>query len=381
MGALSGIKVIELAGIGPAPFCCMLLADMGADVIRIDRFEPQKGEADDPRLALLNRNKRSVAIDLKTPDGANAAKRMITDADVLVEGFRPGAAERLGLGPDELCRLNPGLIYGRMTGWGQDGPLAPSAGHDINFISLVGILNAIGPRDGAPVPPLNLIGDFGGGGIYLAFGIVCALLERQVSGVGQIVDAAMIDGSASLMTSLFSAIARGQWRNTRADNILDGGAPWYSTYITKDDKYISIGSIEPQFFRELIARSGLDIGLVPDRFDRENWPRLRELFQQLFRNRTRDEWAALLEGTDACFSPVLDPWEATQHPHLKARGVFVEHEGVVQPAPAPRLSRTPGKLGLPPPRPGEHTSETLLACGFTRDEVDALSAMNIIRQH
>ena len=380
MGPLTGIKVVELAAIGPGPFCCMLLADMGAEIIRIDRTEASDlGSPADPKYNLLNRNRRSAAIDLKHPEGVAAVKRLISQADVLVEGFRPGVTERLGLGPDDCLKINQRLVYGRMTGWGQDGPLALAAGHDINYISLVGALNAIGPKGGPPVPPLNLVGDFGGGALYLAFGVVCALLECRASGQGQVVDAAMVDGASSLMTPVFAAMARGAWRNARGENMLDGGAPWYSVYETKDGKYVSIGSIEARFYRDLLKCIGLDSEALPARDDREAWPELRERFATAFRSKTRDEWCLIMEGSDVCFAPVLDPWEAQQHPHLKARGMFVESNGIVQPGPAPRFSRTKPSIRRPPPLPGEHTTEVLMEYGFLETEIEALRVANVVR--
>jgi alpha-methylacyl-CoA racemase len=373
MGPLAGIRIVELAGIGPGPFCCMLLSDMGAEVIRVDRLEPSDlGVPSDPRLNILNRNRRSAALDLKTPQGVAAVKRLVAKADVLVEGFRPGVTERLGLGPDDCLAINPRLVYGRMTGWGQDGPLAGAAGHDINYIALTGALHAIGMKDGPPVPPLNLVGDFGGGALYLAFGIVCALLERGTSGKGQVVDAAMIDGASLLMASVFGAMARGAWRNARGDNILDGGAPWYSVYETKDGKFVAIGSIEGRFYRELLKRTNIDPDSVRPQHDRSGWPQLREKLAAAFRTKTRGEWCAAMEGSDVCFAPVLDPWEAPRHPHLQARGTFVEAFGVLQPAPAPRFSRTSPRITAPPPAPGEHTEQVLLDWGFSRAEIDDL---------
>jgi alpha-methylacyl-CoA racemase len=379
MGPLTGVRVVEFAAIGPAPFCCMLLADLGADVIRIDRKEPADlGLSVDPRLNLLNRSRRSIVVDLKSERGKDVVKRLISGADVLVEGFRPGAAERLGFGPDDCFTVNPRLVYGRMTGWGQEGPLAHSAAHDINFAALAGALHTIGPNGGPPVPPLNLVADFGGGALYLAFGIVSALVERARSGRGQVVDAAMVDGVASLMTSVYGALARGAWNNARGSNILDGGAPWYSTYRTRDGKYVSIGPVESRFYRELLVRLGIDPATVPAQHDRAGWPRLRATLERAFAERTRDEWCAVLEGSDCCFAPVLDPTEAPEHPHLKARGTFVEAFGILQPAPAPRFSRTPGSIGAAPARPGQHTVEVLLDWGFPRSEVTELEQSGTI---
>jgi len=357
----------------------MLLSDLGAEVVRIDRKEPvDLGMPGDPRLNLLNRNRRSVVVDLKSKQGVDTVKRLVAEADVLVEGFRPGAAERLGLGPEDCMALNPRLVYGRMTGWGQDGPLAQAAAHDINFIALTGSLHAIGEKDGPPVPPLNLVADFGGGALYLALGVVSALLERTESGKGQVVDAAMVDGAASLMTGVFGAIARGTWHNRRGSNILDGGAPWYSTYETRDGKYVSIGPVEGRFYRELLERMGIDPSRVRAQYDREGWPELRQTLAAAFRERTRDEWCATLQEGDCCFAPVLDPLEAPHHPHLKGRGTFAEAFGIMQPAPAPRFSRTPGQISGAPPQPGQHTEEVLLEWGFSQAEVDALVSSQVI---
>lgn len=382
MGPLAGIRIVELASIGPGPFCCMLLSDMGAEIIRVDRLEPGDiGLPGDPRLNVLNRNRRSVALDLKKPEGIRAVLRLVAQSDVLIEGFRPGVTERLGLGPDDCFAVNPRLVYGRMTGWGQDGPLAQTAGHDINYIALAGALHAIGPKAGAPVPPLNLVGDFGGGALYLAFGIVCALLERNRSGSGQVVDAAMVDGCASLMSSVYSAIARGTWQRNRGENILDGSSPWYSVYETRDGKYISIGSIEARFYRELIRRTGLDESWIERQHDRANWALLREQLTHVFRSKTRDEWVRAFDGIDVCFAPVLDPWEAPEHPHLKARGTFVESFGTLQPAPAPRFSRSVPAITAPPPLPGEHTDAVLRDWGFSPDEVAMLRENAVIPAH
>ncbi len=380
MGPLEGIKVVELGSIGPGPFCCMLLSDMGADIVRVDRLEPADvGLPSDPRLDILNRNRRSVALDLKSPVGVEAAKRLVAQADVLVEGYRPGVTERLGLGPEDCMAINPRLVYGRMTGWGQDGPLAKAAGHDINYIALAGALHVIGPQHGAPVPPLNLVGDFGGGALYLALGIACALLERAGSGRGQVVDAAMVDGVASLLASVYGAMARGTWRDGRGENVLDGGAPWYSVYETKDRKYVSVGAVEARFFRELLRRTGIDDAWEQKQHDHRSWPLLREKFAAAFRTRTRDEWCDALEGAEVCFAPVLDPWEAPKHPHLQARASFVEAFGIVQPAPAPRFSRSMSKITGAPPVPGEHTEQVLREWGFSPSDIDSLRRAGAIR--
>ncbi len=379
MGPLAGVRVVELAGIGPAPFCAMLLADMGADVLRVDRTEPvDLGVRLDPRFNLLTRGRRSVAIDLKRAEGLAAAKRLVTRADALIEGFRPGVTERLGLGPEACLALNPRLVYGRVTGWGQEGPLSAAAGHDIDYIALAGALGAIGPRDGAPVPPLNLLADYGGGGLYLAFGVLCALLETRASGRGQVIDAAMVDCVASLLASTFGQLAAGTWTEARGSNALDGGAPWYAAYETADGKHVAVGAIEPKFYAELLRRLGLDPASLPAQHDRAGWPMLRERLARVFRSKTRDEWCAILEGTDACFAPVLGLAEAPRHRHNRARGTFVEIDGVTQPAPAPRFSRTPGAVRAGPALPGQHTDEALRDWGFTRAELASLRASGAI---
>ncbi|WP_448203807.1 CaiB/BaiF CoA transferase family protein [Azospirillum sp. sgz302134] len=371
-GPLVGLRVIEVAGIGPGPFCAMMLSDMGAEVIRIDREAvPDAGIDIPPACNVTNRGRRSVVLDLKSRGGVEAFKRLAAQADALIEGFRPGVMERLGLGPDALLAVNPRLVYGRVTGWGQDGPLAKAAGHDLNYIALTGLLHAIGPAD-RPVPPLNLVGDYGGGALYLAFGIVCALLERERSGKGQVVDAAMVDGAASLGAALFGLLRAGLWRDRRESNLLDGGAPWYGVYEAKDGKHVAIGPLEPRFYDTLLKLLGLEDAALRDRSE-ANWGRLRTAFADAFRTRTRDEWCALLEGTDVCFAPVLSLAEAPQHPHATARGAFVEVDGVVQPAPAPRFSRTKPAVQGPPPAPGEHTRAVLADWGFSTDEIDRLS--------
>ena len=372
-GPLAGIKVVEIAGIGPGPFCAMMLSDMGAEVLRVDRTaKADIGFAGDPRKSLLNRGRRSVAIDLKHQAAIAAVKRLVAGADALIEGFRPGVMERLGLGPDECLAVNPRLVYGRMTGWGQDGPMAHAAGHDINYIALSGVLHAIGRRGGPPVPPLNLVGDFGGGGMYLAFGLLCALLEAARSGRGQVVDAAMVDGSASLATAIFGLRALGAWSEERGDNVLDSGAPWYDVYETKDGKYVAIGSLEKRFYGELMRLTGLADDNLPKQWDRTQWPELRSRLAATFKSKTREEWRAIMEGSDVCFAPVLSYSEALQHPHNRARGTFVEVDGIPQPAPAPRFSRTPPAIQRPPARPGEHTEEALGDWGFSAADIAAL---------
>ncbi|HEX5958915.1 MAG TPA: CaiB/BaiF CoA-transferase family protein, partial [Hyphomicrobiaceae bacterium] len=347
MGPLAGYRIIEMAGIGPAPFAAMLLADMGAEVIRVDR----RGAADlglpgrEPRFDVLHRGRRSIAVDVKAEAGRELVKRLAGKADALVEGFRPGVMERLGLGPDALIGANPKLVFGRMTGFGQDGPLAPAAGHDIDYIALAGVLHAIGRKGEAPVPPLNLVGDFGGGGMLLAFGVVCALLEAQRSGKGQVVDAAMIDGSAILMALTYGLYAQGTWQDERGVNVLDTGAPWYDTYQTSDDKWLAVGAIEKRFYEAFVAGLGLDASALPGQHDRAGWPELRRRFAAAIAGKTRDEWERLFAGTDACVAPVLGLGEVAQHPHNAARGTFVTRDGVLQPAPAPRFSRTVPEMG------------------------------------
>ncbi|MGE0742614.1 MAG: CaiB/BaiF CoA transferase family protein [Hyphomonadaceae bacterium] len=361
-GPLSGIKVVEFAGIGPGPFCCMLLSDMGADVVRVDR----KGGAGSPNYDILARGRRSVALDLKQAADVAVAKALVEKADVLVEGFRPGVMERLGLGPEDAFKSNPRLVYGRMTGWGQTGPLSQAAGHDLNYIAITGALHAMGKADRPPAPPLNLVGDFGGGALYLAMGICAALLEREKSGKGQVIDAAITDGTASLVSMMYGFRHAGIWGDARDSNLLDGGAPFYDTYETKDGKYVSIGSLEPQFYALLMEKSGL--GADPAfavQMDRNAWPAMTDKITAIIKTKTRDEWSALLEGTDACFAPVLDFAEAPAHPHNAARQTFVEAFGVTQPAPAPRFSRTESAIQGPPAPAGKHTEAVLTDWGIS----------------
>ena len=380
MGPLTGIRIIELGGIGPGPFSAALLADLGADVIRIDRIVPSdSGVAMDPKFILIHRGMRSVAMDLKKPQAIAAMRRLLGKADALIEGFRPGVAERLGLGPDDCLAVNPRLVYGRMTGWGQDGPLARAPGHDINYIALTGVLHSIGSPGGPPVPPLNLTGDFGGGALYLALGIVSALLESRTSGRGQVVDAAMVDGSASLMALMYGMRAGGLWGDERGTNRLDSGAPYYNVYETADGKYIALGSNEARFYRNTLELLGLSADDLPAQEDREQWPAMRERFAAVFKTRTRDEWCALMEGQEVCFAPVLAMGEAPAHPHLKARNTFVEFDGVVQPAPAPRFSRTPGAIQRGAPRRGQHTDEALADWGFDEAARSQLREAGAIR--
>lgn len=371
-GPLDGVRVIEVAGIGPGPFGAMLLSDMGADVVRVDRAQAVTGRFDFPNKDVLNRGRRSIGVDLKSAAGVEVVMRLVEQSDALIEGFRPGVAERLGIGPDACLARNSRLVYGRMTGWGQDGPYAQAAGHDINYIALAGALAHFGRAESKPTAPINLIGDFGGGGLMLAFGVVCGVLEARTSGRGQVVDAAMVDGAATLMSMVWGFRAMGFWEEARGVNVLDSGAPFYDTYECADGAYISIGSLEPQFYAELLARTGLDGEGLPSQMDRDGWPRWRERFTELFRTKTRDEWCAVLERTDACFAPVLTMSEAAAHPHVKARGTIVEEYGVAQPAPAPRFSRTPGAIARPPAWPGEYTDDVLGSFGFTEDEIASL---------
>ncbi|WP_076999807.1 CaiB/BaiF CoA-transferase family protein [Variovorax sp. KK3] len=375
-GPLAGLRVVEMAGLAPGPFAAMMLADMGAEVLRIDRPDPAP-RAMPQQFWFTDRNRRSIALDLKSNDGAALARQLIGRADALIEGFRPGVMERLGLGPDACLALNPRLVYGRMTGWGQEGPLAQAPGHDINYIALAGVLDAIGPADGPPVVPLNLVGDFGGGGTYLAFGIACGLIEAARSGRGQVIDAAMVDGAASLMTYFYSYMAGGKWQG-RGRGTLGGAAPHYGVYETKDGKYVSVGSAEPKFYAELLRATGLDRDGVPDRTDPANWPALRERLAAVFRTRTRDEWNALLASSEICFAPVLDLREAAAHPHNVARRTFVEVDGHVQPAPAPRFSRTPSAIPHAGVAPGVDARAALEGWGLATGEIDALVARGVV---
>jgi alpha-methylacyl-CoA racemase len=372
-GPLAGIRIIELGGVGPAPFCCMLLSDLGAEIVRIDRPPGYDGGAPvDHRFNLLHRGRRSAALDLKNKEAVAAVLKLVSRADALIEGFRPGVAEKLGLGPDACLAVNPGLVYGRMTGWGQYGPFAQEPGHDINYISLTGVLHSVGREQGPPAIPLNLAGDFGGGSLYLALGVVSAILERQRSGKGQVIDAAMVDGSASLMTLFYGMRAGGYWHDERGTNRLDSGAPWYNVYETKDGRWLSVGSNESRFWRNTLQLLGLREDEMPGQHDRSHWPEVHEKFAAVFRTRTRDEWCALAEGREVCIAPVMSMSEAPDHPHLRARETFVVRDGVVQPAPAPRFSRTPGAIQRSPPTPGEHTEAVLSDWGFSADELAAL---------
>jgi alpha-methylacyl-CoA racemase len=379
-GPLSGIKIIELAGIGPAPYTCMMLADAGAQVLRLERAAPgavaRGAEAPPGYWDLLNRSRPSVGIDLTSPDAVELVLGLVEQADGLIEGFRPGVAERLGVGPKDCLDRNPALVYGRMTGWGQDGPMADTAGHDIDYIGISGALWGLGRADSPPVPPLNLVGDFGGGGMLLAFGMVAALLSASRSGEGQVIDAAMVDGSASLMTMIYAFHQFGIWNEQRGSNMLDTGAPFYEVYETADGKYFAVGGIEAKFYAELVE--GLEVagaaaaGEFPAQMDRAQWPAMKERFAAIFLTKTRDEWAAVFDGTDACAVPVLTPWEAHLHPHNVARSTFVEVDGVVQPAPAPRFSRTPSAVSRPPSPPGADTVSGLLEWGVDEGTIAKL---------
>ncbi|MFM7060952.1 MAG: CaiB/BaiF CoA transferase family protein [Actinomycetes bacterium] len=376
-GPLSGVRIIELAGIGPGPFAAMMLSDMGADIIRVERAQSVRDEIPDhPPFDLLNRGRRSIGVDLKQPEGIETVMRLVERADALIEGFRPGVTERLGLGPEDCLARNPRLVYGRMTGWGQDGPYAQAAGHDINYIALAGALAHMGRRDEKPTPPINLVGDFGGGGMLMAFGVACGLLEASRSGRGQVIDAAMVDGSAVLMAMFHAWPGWGE----RGTNLLDTGAPFYDTYECKDGNFISLGSLEPQFYAELVARLGLGEEFdLARQMDPSTYEMQRERLTALFLTRTRDEWNEILEHSDACYAPVLTMREAAEHPHMVARGTFVEEFGVRQPAPAPRFSRTPGAIQGAPAWPGQHTDAALADWGFTGDELARLREAGAIR--
>jgi alpha-methylacyl-CoA racemase len=370
-----------MAGIGPGPFAAMLLADMGAEVIRVDRAQSVLGPAPDtPSGDVMLRGRRNIAVDLKHPDGVATLLDLVERADALIEGFRPGVMERLGIGPDVCLTRNPRLVYGRMTGWGQEGPYAQAAGHDINYISLAGALAHIRREGQMPLFPLNLVGDFGGGGMFLAFGVVCALLEAKGSGVGQVVDAAMVDGAAALMTFFFGMSNLGMHDLDRpGTNLLDSGAPFYDVFECSDGQYVSIGSIEPQFYKELLQRTGLaDDPEFKRQFDHAKWPHLKERLREVFRTRTRAEWCAEMEATDVCFAPVLTLAEAAQHPHNVHRGTFTERDGSLQPAPAPRFSRTAPTLATPPAHAGQHTRQVLVDWGLPADRVDALLAAGAV---
>ena len=381
-GPLTGYRIIEIAGIGPGPFAAMLLADMGAEVIRVERAQNVRGPAPDtPHFDVMLRGRRNIALDLKQPDGVATLLDLVEKADALIEGFRPGVMERLGVGPDECLARNPKLVFGRMTGWGQDGPYAQAAGHDINYISLAGALAHIGRAGEAPVPPLNLVGDFGGGGMFLAYGVVCALLEAQRSGKGQVVDTAMVDGAAVLMSMFWSFRTMGVHdENARGTNLLDTGAHFYDVFECSDGTYISLGSIEPQFYAELLQRTGLtDDPEFAQQMNKAMWPKLKDRLREIFLTRTRAEWCAEMEMTDVCFAPVLTMGEAAQHPHNIARGTFVEIAGIAQPAPAPRFSRTAAEIVSAPAHPGQHSREILTDWGIASDRIDTLLGSGAVK--
>ncbi len=381
-GPLSGLKIIEMAGIGPGPFCAMLLADLGADILRIDRMKPSEtGGYRDPKFDLLNRGRRSVAVNLKNPKSAALILDLVKGADALIEGFRPGVMERLNIGPEACMERNPRLVYGRMTGWGQDGPLAQVPGHDINFIAISGALHGIGHKNERPVPPLNLIGDFGGGSLYLALGIVCALLEARNSGKGQVVDAAMSDGVASLMTMFHSLQAMGKWDGNIGTSYLCGAAPYYDVYETADGKYVAVGAIEGRFYNTLLEHLEINPASLPARENSENWKAIRATLAAVFLRHDRDHWSRLLEKTDSCFAPVLSISEAPNHPHHQARGTYTHVDGVIQPGPAPKFSRTPGAIQGPPPLPGAHTRSGLIDWGVGNKEIDDLIAAGVLAEN
>jgi alpha-methylacyl-CoA racemase len=380
MGPLEGLSVIEIAGIGPGPMACMLLADLGADVVRIDRTEASGlGVSMAPRFDVNARGRRSLALDLKQPAGVATALRLIDRADVLVEGFRPGVAERLGLGPEVCLARNPGLVYGRMTGYGQTGPMAPMAGHDLNYIALSGVLDAIGPADGAPVPPLNLVGDYGGGALYLAFGVLAALYERGRSGRGQVVDAAMVDGAASLASIFHGLRAAGLWGGGRGENLLDGGAPFYATYACADGRFVAVGALEPKFFATFAQGIGLDPRFLAAQYDRRQWPAMREAIAAILLREPREHWAAHFDGSDACVTPVLSLAEALAHAHALARQAYVEVDGLLQPAPAPRFSRSAPAMPRPAPEIGADGAAVLHDAGLNAAEIEGLRAAGVLR--
>ncbi|HZP29709.1 MAG TPA: CaiB/BaiF CoA-transferase family protein [Acidimicrobiia bacterium] len=377
-GPLTGLRVVELVGLGPGPFCGMLLADLGAEVLCVDRIEVARAtDPSRPATNAMHRGKRVVGLDLKHADGPETFLRIVEHADAMFEVFRPGVAERLGIGPDACLARNPRLIYGRLTGWGQEGPYAPAAGHDIDYIALAGALEPLGRAGQPPTPPINVLGDFAGGGMLLAFGIAAAAFERERTGRGQVIDAAMVDGAALMLTPFYGARASGFW-GERGTNLLDTGAPFYEVYETSDGRWVAVGAIEPQFYAALLRVLGLDGEELPDRDDPGNWPALKERFAAVFRTRPRDAWVAAADGADACIAPVLTPLEATTHPHNRARGTFVELRGVPQPAPAPRFSRTPLGTPAPPERPGESTAAALAGFGFDAADVEKLRGAGIL---
>jgi alpha-methylacyl-CoA racemase len=379
-GPLTGIRLIEIAGIGPGPMAAMMLGDMGADIIRVDRTQAHvMDRAGAEKFNVHGRSRRSIAVDLQKPGGAEVVLRLAAKADGLMEPFRPGVAERLGIGPDACLKRNPKLVYGRMTGWGQEGPLAKAAGHDMNYIALTGALHAIGRKGQKPVPPLNLVGDYGGGGMLLAFGMACGLIEAMRSGKGQVVDAAMVDGTNVLLGAVYGMMGAGAWNDSdREQNMLDGGSHFYDTYETKDGKYVSIGSIEPQFYALLLEKTGLKGQELPAQHDRTKWPEMKKKFEAVFKTKTRDEWTAIMEGTDICFAPVLTMSEAPHHHHAKARGGYVDVEGFAQPAPAPRFSRTPPKIKGAAPKRGAHSDAVLSENGFSAAEIKELRGAGVV---
>jgi alpha-methylacyl-CoA racemase len=373
MGPLEGIRIVELAGIGPGPFCAMLLSDMGAEVIRVDRAmmvgQDTDRDGNDARFNLLSRGRRNIAVDLKNPAAVDAVLRLIDRADALLEGFRPGVMERLGLGPELCLARNLKLVYGRMTGWGQDGPIARTAGHDINYIALSGVLHSIGEAGGPPVPPLNLVGDFGGGALYLAMGVLAGIISARSTGKGQVIDCSMVEGSASLMMMMYGALASGAWTEERGHNRTDGGAHYYRVYETKDGEYVSVGAIEPQFYALLLQHTGLEGEDLPPQTDRAYWPEMQQRLARIFKQKTRAEWTEIMQQTDICFAPVLRMSEAIDHPHNRHRNSFVEVDGIPQPGTAPRFLGTPTRVQRPPARVGEHTDAILKDWGFSADQI------------
>ena len=380
MGPLKGVKVVEFAGIGPGPFCCMLLADMGADVLRVDRAMNVGNDQYEPKYNNLLRGRKNIALDLKHPDGVEAALKLCDQADIIIEGFRPGVMERLGLGPDVVFARNKKVVYGRMTGWGQDGPIAKTPGHDINYIALTGALYAIGSKESGPVPPLNLVGDFGGGALYMAMGALAAYIEAQKSGEGQVVDTSMVEGAASLMTAVYGMLADGRYIEERETNRLDGGCHHYNVYETSDGEHICIGSNEPQFYAEMLKTIGLDQANLPEQTDRKYWPEMTERLAAIFKTKTREEWTKLMEQKEICYAPVLRPSEAIKHHHNVARNTFVEVDGFPQPGPAPKFSRTESMTPMGCAYAGEHTEEALGEWGFAATDIAALTASGAAKQ-
>ncbi|HUH84839.1 MAG TPA: CaiB/BaiF CoA-transferase family protein [Stellaceae bacterium] len=379
MGPLQGLKIVEMAGIGPGPMCAMLLADLGATVLRVDRQQASGlGLPSAARFSIMNRSRHAIAVDLKQRQGIDLVLRLVGEADALIEGFRPGVMERLGLGPEACLKRNPKLVYGRMTGWGQEGPLAQAAGHDLNYIALAGVAHSIGRAGQPPTPPLNLVGDFGGGALYLAFGVACGVIEAQRSGRGQVVDAAMVDGAASLMSIFFALHAAGHFSMKRGENVLDSGAFFYDVYECADGKYVSLAAIEDKFLAEFLERMEIDAKEMPPKMEKARWPEAKAKLAARFKTRTREEWCRLLEGSDACFAPVLTLEEAPSHPHNMARGTFVEVDGIVQPGPAPRFSRTPAGKPTPPEAPGARGNASLVHWGFSAAEIEGLTRAGVL---